>query len=597
MLRRLSPYARRTRKRLALSLAFGLCYTVLGLLEPWVLKLLFDNVLLKHPLSPFLAGLLGQVTDHRLRLLWFIIVSIVGLAALRGLFYYYQKLLAARVGQEVSAELRLDLYRHLHQLSFSFHDRRRTGDLLARLTSDIKLLRDIFIALPLAVSSELFLTLGMVTVMFFMDWSLTLAALAVLPCIAVVLRAYQGPMKQAMRRQRERDGQMATIAAEVLGAIKVVQGFQREEYEVEKFTVENKRSLRTGLKSSRLEAKLHWYSEVAVAVVTAVVLGIAALRVMHGTLTPGGLLVFVTYLRAFNRPLRRVSSMAERAARGTVAGERVLEMLEVKPAVRDLPGAVPAFRFRGEILFEDVSFSHRRPANQAIHSGAALDGIQLQLHAGERVAVVGPTGAGKTTLASLIPRFYDPTAGRVLLDGVDVREFTLASLRQQVSLVFQEPILFAATIAENIGYGKEGATQEEIIEAAVRAGIHPLIAELPEGYDTVLGERGGTLSGGQRQCVAIARAMIKDSPIVILDEPTSGLDRRSSALVAAALRRLMEGRTVIWISHQLGSVQDADRIVVLDGGRIVDEGTHDALLSREGLYRTLRLFPEGEPRA
>src|SRR5262245_52617590 len=384
MLARLQPYVRRRSGRLVLSLGFGLGYTVFGLMEPWVMKLLFDNVLLHRPLPSFLAPIVKGSPDGRMRLLGVLTVGIVVLAVLRGLFYYYQKLLATRVGQEVSADLRLDLYRHLQSLSFSFHARRRTGDMLARLTSDIKLLRDIFISLPLAISSELFFAVGMVVVMFFMDWSLTLVALAVLPCIAAVLRAYQGPMKQAMRRQRDREGEIATIAAEVLGAIKVVQGFQREGYEVGRFTAENKRSLRTGLKASRLEAKLHWYSEVAVAVMTAVVLGVAAHRVLTGSLSPGGLLVFVTYLRAFSRPLRRVSSMAERAARGTVAGERVLEMLEVEPAVRDLHGAVPAFRFRGEIVFEEVSFSHRR-------SAAALTDIQLHLRAGERVALVGPT--------------------------------------------------------------------------------------------------------------------------------------------------------------------------------------------------------------
>jgi ABC-type multidrug transport system fused ATPase/permease subunit len=316
---------------------------------------------------------------------------------------------------------------------------------------------------------------------------------------------------------------------------------------------------------------------------------VAARRVLAGALTPGDLLVFASYLRTFNRPLRRVSSMAERSARGTAAGERVLEMLEIEPAVRDLPGAADVPRLDGEIVFEEVSLAHRKGA-------PVLSGVDLRIGRGERVAIVGPTGAGKSSLVSLIPRFYDPTHGRVLVDGRDTREITLASLRRGISLVFQEPILFAATIAENIGYGKPDATLDEIQQAAEKAGIAGILAGLPEGYDTVIGERGGTLSGGQRQCVAIARAIINDAPIVILDEPTTGLDARSAALVTRALERLMEGRTAVLISHHLRTVETVDRIIVLEGGKIVEEGTHAALLSRGGVYEKLQRFHAGEVR-
>jgi ATP-binding cassette, subfamily B, bacterial len=579
MAERLGPYIRRHEKRLGLALLCGLGHTALGLLEPWPLKLILDSVILDHPLPVGLEPVLGFAAGSTLELLYVLIAAIMVLALVRGLLYYQQKLLAARVGQQVTADIRVDLYSHLQRLSFTFHDRRRTGDLLARLTSDIRLLRDIFIQMPLALTSELFLVIGMIVVMALMDWSLTLIALAVLPGIAIVLRMYQRPMRQAIRRQREREGDLATIAAEVLGAIKVVKGFTREEHEIGRFTVENKRSLRTGLKAARLEAKLRWFAEVAVAIVTAVVVGVAARRVLAGALSPGDLIVFVSYLRTFNRPLRHVSRMAERAARGAAAGERVMEMLEIEPGVADEEGSVRARRLRGAITFEGVSFAHRG-------QGTVLSEVDLTIAPGERVAIVGPTGAGKSTLISLIPRFYDPAEGRVLIDGHDVREFTLRSLRDRIALVFQEPVLFATTIAENIGYGKPDATMEEIVAAADGAGIHEVIAALPQGYGTVLGERGGTLSGGQRQCVAIARAMIKDAPIVLLDEPTTGLDGQSSALVLDALQRLMAGRTVIMISHDLGTIRNADRIVVVDGGRIADEGAHDELVRRNGLYRS-----------
>jgi ABC-type multidrug transport system fused ATPase/permease subunit len=365
-------------------------------------------------------------------------------------------------------------------------------------------------------------------------------------------------MKRAIRQQREREGHLASIASEALGAVKVVQGFRRERDEVRRFRGENRRSLRSGMKAARLEAKFKWSTDFAVATVTALIVTAAARRVLSGTLSPGDLIVFISYLRSYGRPLRRISRITERMVRATTAGERVLEILRTRSEIRDLPGARPARRLRGEI-------------------GSP----------GQRLALVGPTGSGKTTLASLVPRFFDPGRGCVRIDGRDVRELRLAALREQIGLVFQEPVLFATSVAENIAYGRRDASFEDVRRAARRAGIDRVIAELPEGYDTVVGERGGTLSGGQRQCVAIARALIRDAPIVILDEPTTGLDAESAALVIDALERLMEGRSVIWISHQLASVEHADRIVVLDHGRVVEEGTHRSLAMAGGLYQAL----------
>jgi ATP-binding cassette subfamily B protein/subfamily B ATP-binding cassette protein MsbA len=549
-----------------MALVFGVGYTVAGIVQPWTMKLILDNVVLEHPLRGFLETILpSPVTAHRISLLNVLVVATILLAGARGLLYYYQKLLAARVGQQATAEIRLHLYSHLQRLSFTFHDRKRTGDLLTRLTSDTRFLREIFVSLPLSITSELFLVAGMLIVMLLMDWSLTLVALTVLPAIALVLRMYQKPMKQAIRRQRDREGDIATIASETLGAIKVVQGFHREDHEVGRFTVQNKRSLRTGMKAARLEAKLRWLAELTVAVVTAIVLAVAVRRVMAGGLSPGDLIVFVSYLRTFNRPLRRISSMAERAARGTAAGDRILEMLELEPTVQDLPGSRIAPRLRGGIVFDSVFFKHRK-------SSMVLKGLDLRIRPGEKIGLVGPTGCGKTTTASLIPRFYDPLRGTIQIDGVDIREMKLASLRDQIALVFQEPVLFATTVAENISYGRPGAGEEEIVHAAKEAGIHHVIAFLPEGYRTVLGERGGTLSGGQRQCVAIARAMIKDAPIVILDEPTTGLDGESSKMVVDALDRLMKGRTVIMITHRRETLRGMDRVLVLEGGCVREEG-------------------------
>lgn len=555
---RLAPYVRKRMGRLLFSLSCGIGFVAVGMLEPWMMKLVLDNVVLGHPVPSWVPL---SHAPSRLFLLNVTVVAVIALACARGIFYYYQQLLSSRVGQEATAELRLDLYRHLQSLSFSFHDRRRTGDVLTRLVNDVRLLRDIFISLPLAITGEVLLLVGMVTVMLVMDWSLTLIALTVLPGMVLLIGAYQKPMKKAMRRQREREGALATMASEVLGAIKVVQGFRREKHEVARFRSENKRSLRVGLKASRLEAKLRWYSEIAVAAMTAVVLSVAVRRVLAGALSPGELIVFLAYLRTMSRPLRRVSRMAERAARGTSAGERVLAILDTERSVQDLPGAVAAPRLRGQIRLEGVSLSHRK--------NTVLVDIDLDIAPGERVALVGPTGAGKSSLVSLIPRFYDPTCGIVRIDGHDVRDYTLSSLRKRVSFVFQEPILFATTVAENIAYGRPGASMEDIRGAAEGAGVHHIIEALPDGYETILGERGNTLSGGQRQCITIARAVITNAPIVILDEPMTGLDPRSAALVAETLDHLMEGRTVIVISHHARQIGKVDRIVGIERGRLV----------------------------
>lgn len=575
-----SPHLQRHRRRLSSCALLGAGGVAMRLLEPWPLKLVLDAVILRQPLPEPLAAVLPSSTDERSLLLVVLAGAIVAVSLLGGLLYYYQRLNGAMLGQQIAADLRLDLYAHIQRLSFAFHDRRRTGDLIVRLTSDIRMLREALVALPLELFEHLLLVTGMLVVMLFMDWQLTLLAMTLVPGLAVLVRRYRRPMKRAIRSQREREGHLATIASEVLGGIKVVQGFRREREEIRRFGGENRRSLRSGMKASRLEAKFKWSADFAVAVVTAIIVTAAAHRVLSGTLSPGDLVVFISYLRIYGRPLRRISRVTERMVRAATGGERVLEILRTRSEVVDRPDAVAAPPLRGAIHWEDVGFAYRR-------KNWVLQDVELEIAPGERVALVGPTGSGKSTLVGLIPRFFDPQRGRVLLDGHDVRDLTLSSLRRQIALVFQEPVLFATSVGENIAYGRRDATAEDVRRAARRAGIDHVIERLPEGYDTPVGERGATLSGGQRQCVAIARAMIRNAPIVVLDEPTTGLDAESCALVTAALERLMEGRTVIWISHRLASAEHADRIVVIDRGRIVEQGTHQSLRAAGGLYETL----------
>lgn len=575
----LTPYISDRKGSILLAVFASVGHMILRLLEPWPLKLIFDHVLLGVPLPGGLA-FLEDWTGGRGTLLGVLVGSIIAIALLAGFLYYWQNVLSSHLGQQVVAGLRLDLFRHLHRLDFTFHDRRRTGDLLVRLVADIRLLRDALVKIPLDLSENALLMVGMAVVMLIMDWQLALLSFGVLPLLFLLVRRYRGPMKEAIRKQRRQEGDMATVASESLGAMRVVQGFGVEDQEVRRFGGINRRSLKEGVKAARIEAKLRWASDLAVGVITALVIGVAARRIVAGALTPGDLIVFVTYLRAFARPLRRVSRTTEQVTRTTTAGERVLEILDIVPGVRDMPGAVEAPPLRGEIRFEAVGVRHGRYP-------WSLRRVNLTVRAGERLGIVGPTGAGKSSLVNLVPRFYDAAEGRVLVDGHDVRSLTLASLRRQVSFVFQEPVLFATTVAANIAAGRPGAKREEIEEAARKAGIHEVIAALAEGYDTDLGERGGTLSGGQRQCVAIARAILRDAPIVILDEPTTGLDQRAATLVLEALYNLIEDRTVLMISHELHRLSDVDRIVVLEQGRLVQEGSHAELSECHGLFREL----------
>ena len=551
---RFAPYLRGRIGTMGFALMAALGYAAMRILEPWPIKLIIDNVFLGHPLPWFASSELVSPDGDSFGLLYVLVAAILVIAFARGFFYYRQRILTAELGIEITADLRLDLYRHLQHLSLAFHARRRTGEALVRLTSDIRMLRQALVTLPLQVIEGILLVVGMAIVMLVMDWRLAILALALVPILAALVRKYRRPMAKAARKQRRREGNLATLASETLGAIRVVQGFRREKDEIKRFGGANRRSRRSEVKLARYEAKLQWSTEVAIAAATAAIVLLASWRVLEASLSPGDLIVFIAYLRNFARPLRRLSGVTKGLARASAAGERVLEILETEPTIKDRPDAVRAPRLQGDIVFDEVSFGYE--AGMPV-----LSGVNLHIKPGEHVAIVGPTGSGKSTLVSLIPRFYDPTEGRICIDGQDVRGYTLSSLREQVSLVFQEPALFATTIAENIAYGRPNATMDEIVEAARRAGIDRVISRLPEGYETVLGERGGTLSGGQRQCVAIARAVIRDAPIVIMDELTTGLDAESAALVLKALDVLMKGRTVVMISHDLHSLRGADRVI------------------------------------
>jgi ABC-type multidrug transport system fused ATPase/permease subunit len=558
---------------------FSLGYTLMRLAEPWPLKFIFDHVLVNVPLQmPLPSWIVDGVGDERMAILTASAIAILGLALLRGIFYYYQNVFVSQVGQEVVLAMRRRLFAHLQRLSLSFHNQSSTGDLITRLTGDIAMLRELLVASILSLVTETVILVSFAIVMLLIEWRLALVALGVIPIIFGLLSMYSGRIREATRQQRRREGKLASRIQEVLSGIHVVQMFAREKDEDERLGSLNERSLRSGLKATRLEAQLNRAVELSLALATAGTLWFGAIQVMAGRLTPGELIVFVAYMQSFYRPLRRISRVAERGSKASTCVERVVEVLDRAPDVRD--GWREAPRLRGGISFSGVEFGYQP-------GSTVLRGIDLEVRPGQTVALVGRTGSGKTTLLSLVPRLYEPTRGVVRIDGQDIRELTLKSLRDQIAVVPQDGMLFGGSIGENIAYGKPEATDQEIEAAARAAQIHEFINTLPDGYDTAVGERGVTLSGGQRQRLALARAIVKDAPIVLLDEPTTGLDSESEQLVVRALEHLLQDRTALVIAHRLSTITAADLILVMVDGRIAQHGRHEDLLEQEGPYRDL----------
>jgi ATP-binding cassette subfamily B protein len=553
------------RQRVPLSGAFlaSLGYAATRLAEPWPLKVVFDNVLAGMPLDTPFDSLDRLLAGDRTRILFASTVALLGLAALRSFFYYHQSYLASLAGQRVVMSLRRRLFAHVQRLPQSFHTRASTGDLLTRLTGDILMLRELLVASLLALVTESVVVLGFVVVMFLVEWRLALLAIVAVPVIFASVTVYSERMRVATRKQRRREGELAGRLHEVLAGIHVVQLFAREDEEDERLRSLNRRSTRSGLKATRLEAKLSRTVELSVALATAAVLWFGATQVIAGRMTAGELIVFFAYMQSFYRPLRRISRVTQRASKASSCVERITEVLDRRSELRD--GTVEAPRFRGEVELDRVSFAYDG-------GRGVLDEVELRVEPGATVALVGPTGAGKTTLIGLVPRLYDPESGVVRIDGHDVRELTLRSLRDQISVVPQDGMIFSGTILENIAYGDLDATREQVEEAARSACIHEFVAGLPESYGTVVGERGVTLSGGQRQRLAIARALVKNAPIVLLDEPTTHLDPESQRLVVEALERLLDRRTAIVVAHRLETIRRADEVVVLEHGRIVERG-------------------------
>jgi len=484
------------------------------------------------------------------------------------------------IGQRFVFALRRDVFAHLQRLSLRFHDRQRTGDLITRLTSDIQALRDVVSNGSILLVSNACLLVGMVAMMVWLNWQFALAALSVAPLLFWTVFRYTSRIKAAARDARVSDGLLASVAQETLASIRIVQGLAQEDQQIERFQVQNADSLRAYLEAIRYQARVAPQVDFLAALGLAVVMWYGATRVLAGVLTTGDVVVFFAYVTNLYSPMKALSRLSSSFARAGVAADRIAEVLRVRSEVVEAEGAPAAPRFAGRIEFRDVSFGYN--AGQPV-----LSHVDLIVEPGTTLAIVGATGAGKSTLVSLIPRLYDPAAGAVCIDGEDVRRFTVQSLRDQISLVLQDSLLFSGSIRENIAFGRPDAGDEEICRAARTANAEEFILQLPDGYDTVVAERGSTLSGGQKQRIAIARAILRDAPILILDEPTSGLDAASEQTVLAALQVAAAGRTTLTIAHRLRTVRFADRIIVLERGRIVEEGEHRELLGRRGRYAAL----------
>ena len=578
------------RRRLAGGVLFSFIYALTRVAEPWPLKVVFDQVLFHKRLKGFFAPFWRLFGNSPSDLLGVVAVTLVLLGLIRGISYYYEDYLLSNAAQRIVYKIRARLYRHLHVLPQSFYQRRRTGDLLVRLSADIIVLRDVLIDFIANLFSGIVVIVLMLAIMVYVNPLLTAVAVAVMPVVVALSWIYGQRIRTNASKQRKREGQVAAVMHEALSAMSIVQLHGAGDREQQRFRQINHQSLKKGVAGARLEARMNRSVEIALSIGLVVIVWFGTRQAMQGHITPGELIVFVSYLRSAYRPLRRASKTVQRSAKALAAAERIVEILETEPELRDAPDAVQAPPLRGELAFEQVRFGYQ-PDREVIHE------VSFTVAPGYRLAIVGATGSGKSTLLSLVPRLFDPTAGRVLIDGVDVRDYTLESLRAQVSVVQQEPILFGLSVAENIRYGCPDASDDEVRAAAGAAGMDDFVEQLPDGYDTVLAERGASLSGGQRQRVTIARALVRRSPILVLDEPTSGLDAATEREVLGALRALMRQTTTLLVTHNMDLVREADEILVIEHGTVAARGSFSSLLADSPAFQALvREGPASLPR-
>ena len=570
------------RSRLALILLAMLLETVMGLAAPWPLKVILDNVVGNHQLAPWLRHFLGPVTEnpHRLHVaalasLAFILIAVAGSVATYVDNYYTES-----VGQWVAHDLRMRVYQHLQKLSLGYYSTHETGTILSTLTGDIQTIEGFASSSTLNILVDMLTILCMLGLMFWLNWDFTLIAVALTPFLLLFVSRFKKAVKKATHEVRKEQSEIVSVVQQGLQSIQVVKAFGQEKAEEALLYGVSQAAVTAALKARKIKAILSPVVSTTVAVCTAIVLWRGAALILRGSMTVGELTVYLAYLTKFFKPVKDLATTTNAIAQAAVGAERVRAILDTTDRIPESPDGLQPETLEGQIEFNHIAFGYDSKF-------PVLKDVSFRVDPGQFVGVVGPTGSGKSTIMSLIPRFYDVQAGQVLIDGHDVRDYKLKELRDQIGYVLQDTILFRGTIRDNIAFGRPDASLAEIIAAAKVANAHDFISAMPLGYDTLVGDRGSTLSGGQRQRIGIARVVVRNSPILLLDEPTAALDSESEKLVIEALERVAEGKTVIAIAHRLSTIRNADKIVVISEGAAVEEGSHDELMERDGIYAGL----------